>query len=459
MSPRCVLNCSSATRHGVCHLSAHGRDRRSARTGRCSSLRRPSSVVPAEDALSWLKLKEGWKKLSVAALAALAVSVPLRASAVSEENLLYLEAWRAVYQAYVDGTYNGQNWFKVKDRALKSYQMNTRKDTYAAIENTLSTLDDPYTKLLDPSKYAFITGNKKGNSISGVGIEIAYPKDKATEGLLVVNTQPGSPADRSGVKSNQVLLQIDEKSTSGMSLYEAAALLKGGEGTSVSIKIREQGSSTSTTTTTYDLKRAPLSRTAVSSTFCSLDSPTGYIRLGSFSDQTDLEVRQAVKNLKSDGASRYVLDMRNNGGGSFDAGVNVARVFMNDGVIVNIADSKGIKDYFEAKNAAEDASSPLTVVVNGGTASAAEVLAGALKDNKRATLVGEKTFGKGLIQTLVKLSDGSGVAVSVAKYQTPNEIDINKIGIMPDTVLDQLPSISDDPCVITEAALNLPAVR
>lgn len=275
----------------------------------------------------------------------------------------------------------------------------------------------------------------------------------------MVNTQQGSPAAAAGIQSNDILVQIDETSTKGMSIYEAAGLLKGEKGTTVTAVVRNEGGSVST----YKLEREILSRTNVSSAFCSLEGsnsssnssrPAGYIRLGSFSDETDLEVRKAVKAMKSDGASQYVLDMRNNGGGSFNAGVNVARVFINEGVLVNIADNKGIKDYFEAQNAAEDASSPLTVVVNGGTASAAEVLAGALQDNKRATLVGEKTFGKGLIQTLVRLSDGSGVAVSVAKYQTPNGTDINKKGIMPDTVLDEIPSISDDPCTIAKSVLK-----
>ncbi|QDZ20706.1 C-terminal processing protease [Chloropicon primus] len=386
----------------------------------------------------------------VAAAAGLVAAVPLYANAVTEENLLYLEAWRAVYQAYYDGTYNSQNWFKLKEKTLKEYSMTTRKDTYAAIESNLSLLDDPYTKLLEPSKYAFITGNKKGGSVSGVGLEIAYPKNKSEEGILVVNSQAGSPAERSGIKSNELLLEIDGSPTSGMSLYEAASLLKGEKGTVVRVKVRDQENNVAS----LDLERDALTRKNVGSNFCALDSPTGYIRLSSFSDETDLEVRKAVQELQSKGIQEYVLDLRNNGGGSFNAGVNVARVFMNEGVIVNIADSKGIKDYYEAKNAAEDSSSRLTVLVNGGTASAAEVLAGALQDNKRAVLVGEKTFGKGLIQTLVKLSDGSGVAVSVAKYQTPNEIDINKKGIMPNVVKDDLPLLSDEPCTIAKAALE-----
>ena len=341
-----------------------------------------------------------------------------------------------MYQAYYDGTYNGQNFLRLKERTLKEYKMQSREETYAAIESNLSTLGDPYTKLLDPSKFAFVTGSKKGGQSSGVGIEIAYPKDRSVEGLLVVNTQPGSPAERSGILPNQLLVQIDSSPTAGMSIYEAAGLLKGEKGTVVSVLVRDEKTSG---VRTVELTRDALRRTNVGSKFCEAGEaggePSGYIRLSSFSDETDLEVRKAVRDLKSQGSAEYFLDLRNNGGGSFDAGVNVARIFIDQGTIVNIADAKGIKDYYDAKNAAEDSSTPLTVLVNGGTASAAEVLSGALQDNKRAVLVGERTFGKGLIQTLVRLSDGSGVAVSVAKYQTPNEVDINKKGITPDVVV------------------------
>ncbi len=346
--------------------SKEGRDEGRAAPARGESPRQPrermAGATLMERAREWVYQGFGVRKLPLAAaVIAFAASVPLHANAITEENLLYLEAWRAVYQAYYDGTYNGQNWFKLKERTLKENGMQSRKETYAAIESNLSTLGDPYTKLLDPSKYAFITANKKGGKVSGVGLELAYPKEgSGDEGILVVNTQPGSPAEKSGVASNDILLQIDDRPTAGMSLYEAAALLKGEQGTHVSVKVRRGGdgppSSSSPGADTLDLERTALRRQAVSSNFCDLgataaDAGTsesgagqraaGYIRLSSFSDLTDVEVRAAVSRLKSEGVSNYVLDMRNNGGGSFESGVNVARIFINEGVIVNIADSKG----------------------------------------------------------------------------------------------------------------------
>lgn len=164
-------------------------------------------------------------------------------------------------------------------------------------------------------------------------------------------------------------------------------------------------------------------------------SKLGYIRVATFSRQTTEKVRAALQDLTAKGADRLVLDVRNNGGGLFPSGVEVARMLINKGDIVLIADSDGVRDIYEADGGALDTSTPLVVLVNRGTASASEVLSGALKDSKRAVIAGEKTFGKGLIQTLVELSDGSAVAVTVAKYQTPAGIDINKIGIAPDVVL------------------------
>jgi carboxyl-terminal processing protease len=192
------------------------------------------------------------------------------------------------------------------------------------------------------------------------------------------------------------------------------------------------------------------------------NSKLGYIRIATFSKQTVEKFQDALTNLKSQGVDRIVLDVRNNGGGLFPAGVEVGRMLINKGDIVLIADSNGVRDIYEADGHPLDDQTPLVVLVNRGTASASEVLSGALKDNGRAVLAGENTFGKGLIQTLVELSDGSAVAVTVAKYQTPAGIDINKIGISPKIVLDAealtaLPFNGQEFCkyASTDAAPNL----
>jgi carboxyl-terminal processing protease len=160
----------------------------------------------------------------------------------------------------------------------------------------------------------------------------------------------------------------------------------------------------------------------------------GYIRLTQFNANATTEVKKAIEKLESQGASAYVLDLRNNPGGLLQAGVDIARDWIDEGTIVYTVNRQGTLDSYEAAETALT-SDPLAVLVNGGTASASEILAGAIQDDERGLIVGEKTFGKGLIQSLFDLSDGSGLAVTVAKYETPSHRDINKLGIMPDRVV------------------------
>jgi carboxyl-terminal processing protease len=158
--------------------------------------------------------------------------------------------------------------------------------------------------------------------------------------------------------------------------------------------------------------------------------------LSQFSANASQEVGQAIKKLQTQGAKAYILDLRNNPGGLLQAGIDIARLWLPEGTIVYTVNRQGIQDSFTAEGEAlTDA--PLVVLVNQGTASASEILAGALQDNGRAILVGEKTFGKGLIQSLFELSDGAGLAVTVAKYETPSHKDIHKLGIVPDQVVVQ----------------------
>merc|ERR1719181_1746823 len=363
---------------------------------------------------------------------------------IAEENLLFLEAWRAVDKAYVDKTFNGRPWLRLREAALKKEPMTTRQETYAAIAKLLATLDDPFTRLIEPAKYEVLKEGTSG-AVTGVGLEFGYGAGDQSAALVVVAPRVGSPAEAAGIKPLDVIAEIDGASTDGVTIYEAAQLLQGASGTSVSLGIRHPGSPA---VERYDLQRAVVKLNPVQAAMCvpagadaAASPPTGVIKLSQFTTTAALEFKKAYKALQGEGAARFVLDLRNNVGGSFPAGVGIGRALLNEGVIVNIADSDGIRDFYEANKTALDAASPLAVFVNGGTASASEVLSGALQDQKRATIVGERTYGKGLIQTLVNLSDGSGLAVTVAKYQTPNERDINKVGITPDVPLP----VSDRP--------------
>ncbi len=164
--------------------------------------------------------------------------------------------------------------------------------------------------------------------------------------------------------------------------------------------------------------------------------PLGYIRLTQFNANASIKLASAIADLEKKGAAAYILDLRNNPGGLLQAGIEIARDWLDSGTIVYTVNRQGIQGSFTANGTALT-KDPLVILVNRGSASASEILAGALKDNGRATLVGETTFGKGLIQSLFELSDGSGLAVTIAKYETPNHQDINKLGIKPDQIIPQ----------------------
>jgi carboxyl-terminal processing protease len=347
------------------------------------------------------------------------------ASAFTEEQKIFSQAWRIVSQAYVDDSFNHQNWWALREKTLKQ-RLDNRDATYAAIQKMLESLDDPFTRLLKPSQYRSLQVNTSGE-LSGVGLQIAI--DAETGELEVVAPIAGSPADQAGIQPRDRILEIDGALTSQLTLDEAAVRMRGPVGTMVTLRIQGKNGEPKLIELVRD-------RIALNPVYAVLDSapegvPVGYIRLTQFSANAPTEVADAISRLKEQGAQAYILDLRNNPGGLLQAGIEIARYWLNEGTIVYTVNRQGTLGSFEDDGPAltED---PLVVLVNQGTASASEILAGALQDNHRAQLVGEKTFGKGLIQSLFDLSDGSGLAVTVAKYETPNHRDIHKLGIKPD---------------------------
>ena len=347
------------------------------------------------------------------------------ASAFTEEQKIFSQAWRIVSQAYIDDTFNDQNWWALREKTLKQ-RLDNREATYAAIQKMLESLDDPFTRLLKPNQYRSLQVNTSGE-LSGVGLQIAL--DAETGELEVIAPIAGSPADQAGISPRDRILEIDGVLTSELTLDEAASRMRGPIGTTVTLKIQGDDGEPKSIELVRD-------RIALNPVYAVLDTPpdsapVGYIRLTQFSANAPAEVADAINQLEEQGADAYVLDLRNNPGGLLQAGIEIARLWLDKGTVVYTVNRQGMLGSFEANGPAltED---PLVVLVNQGTASASEILAGALQDNGRAKLVGEKTFGKGLIQSLFDLSDGSGLAVTVAKYETPNHHDIHKLGITPD---------------------------
>jgi carboxyl-terminal processing protease len=396
--------------------------------------------------VNWVKrwARLGGQILSVALLMVVLSGLAAPAAqALTEDQRLVNEVWRIIDRAYVDSTFNHQNWWGIREKVLKK-NLKDRATTYGEIQTMLALLDDPFTRLLRPDQYRSLKTSTSGE-LTGVGLQIALEAE--TKQLQVISPIAGSPAEKAGIQAMDLILNIDGEPALGLSLDEAAERMRGKLGSVVQLQIQRARSATAPQTADrqqpdirdYDLVRDRIElNPVVSDLRQEAGGKVGYIRLTQFNANATAEVASAIRQLESQGAAGYVLDLRNNPGGLLQAGVDIARDWLDEGTIVYTVNRQGTLDSYEAAGAALT-DDPLVVLVNPGTASASEILAGALQDNHRGVILGEKTFGKGLIQSLFDLSDGSGLAVTVAKYETPDHRDINKLGIMPDQVVELRP--------------------
>ncbi len=337
------------------------------------------------------------------------------------------EVWQIINRTYVDATFNQVDWQKVRSEYLqKSYK--DKEEAYKAIREMLAKLEDPYTRFMDPEEFKNMQIDTSGE-LSGVGIQLT--KDEEKDQLIVVSPIEDSPAYEAGILAQDVIVKIDGKSTKGMSLEDAVKLIRGKVGTKVTLTIKR-----GTKETDYTLARARIelhpvrSRTDNTST-----GKIGYIRLNQFSSQAGEEMKQSIEKLEADNVKGYILDLRSNPGGLLYSSVDIARMWLDDGLIVSTVDRQGVTERQKANHTALT-EKPLVVLVDGGSASASEILSGALQDQGRAVIVGNKTFGKGLVQSVRGLGDGSGLAVTIAKYLTPSGKDINKEGIHPNVEVE-----------------------
>lgn len=337
------------------------------------------------------------------------------------------EVWQLIDRNYVDATFNQVDWEAVRAEYLgRSYS--DQESAYGAIREMLEQLEDPYTRFMDPQEFRNMQIDTSGE-LTGVGIQIS--QDEETNEILVVSPIEDTPAFEAGIRAQDVITAIDGESTEGMDLNEAVNRIRGPVGSQVQLTIRRDDQ-----TLDFDLARARIEIHPVRYAYQEgPDGPIGYIRLTQFSANAADEMREAIEDLESQEVTGYVLDLRSNPGGLLYSSIDIARMWLDDGTIVSTVDRQGVTDEEAANNRALT-DKPLVVIVDGGSASASEILSGALQDNERAVLVGTRTFGKGLVQSVRSLSDGSGVAVTVAKYLTPSGRDINKYGIDPDIELE-----------------------
>ena len=334
--------------------------------------------------------------------------------------------WQIVYRDFLDsnGKFQKSNWINLRKEVLsKTYS--DSNEAYDAIRDMLSNLDDSYTRFLEPKEFNQMRIDTSGE-LTGVGIQIV--KDKASDDLIIISPIEGTPAFDAGIKARDKILSIDDISTEGMNIEEAVKLIRGQRGTKVKLEILRGSQSFFKT-----LSREKIEIKSVSSKVNQSKNGLliGYVRIKQFNANASKETRDAIKDLETKKVAGYVLDLRSNPGGLLESSIDISRHFINKGVIVSTVSKDGLKETKKGNGQALT-KKPLVVLVNEGSASASEIVSGAIKDNKRGKLVGKKTFGKGLVQSMRTLVDGSGLTVTVAKYLTPNGTDINKSGIIPD---------------------------
>lgn len=320
---------------------------------------------------------------------------------------------------------------------VEMFPLRSADAAYNKIGAMLSTLGDPFTRIISPKEYQSFRIGSDGN-LQGVGLFInAEPK---TGHLVVLFCVDDSPAARAGIHEGDELIEIDGEILEGVGSEVAAQKLRGRAGTTVTVKVHSgtDGGSASTVRE-VKLPREYIKLSPVSTAVIPHRMPdgsitkTGYVKLSAFSQNAAADVESAIQEMERQDVRSYILDLRDNPGGLVKAGLDVAQMWLDgDETLVNTIDRDGNLQPINMIDGHAITHDPLVVLVNEGSASASEILAGALHDNGRAILVGNKTFGKGKIQSVMELHDGSALFVTVAKYLSPSLHDIDQVGITPD---------------------------
>ena len=292
-----------------------------------------------------------------------------------------------------------------------------------SLKGMVNSLGDPYSVYLDPKMYSELMLETKG-SFGGVGIVLGV-KDKQ---LTVVAPIEGTPAETAGILSGDLIVKIDGQDTKDMALDEAVGKIRGKEGSKVTLTIQRTGQEAEE----YSLTRATIVLKSVSGKI--LENGIGYIRLSMFSETTGNDFTQKMSELTEQGMTSLILDLRNNPGGLIGESVKVARLLVPQGPIVSVIGKDGERE--TSQSYLEKTPLPLVVLINGGSASASEIVAGAIQDTSAGKLIGVKTFGKGSVQRIIPLDKDSAVKITIAEYHTPKDRSIHGKGIEPDIVVE-----------------------
>ena len=322
---------------------------------------------------------------------------------------LFWDAWSLIHEKYVD-----------KDK------LDTQNLVYGAIEGMINATGDPFTNFLKPDLSKKFREEIKGE-FGGVGIEIGMRKNE----LTVISPIKDSPADKVGIKAGDKIIKIDDKDATGITIQEAVSLIRGKKGTSVTLVIFRNGLSK---TQEFKIIRDTIRIPTVDLKFIGDNESIAYLQVYSFNENVDADFRKAAQQILASRADRIILDLRNNPGGLLDSAIYLASWFLSENDTVTIEKfGDGRQEIFKAENIGSLKHLPIVILVNKGSASASEILAGALKDNRKISVIGEKSFGKGSVQEVFNMTDSkSTLKITIAKWLTPNGTSINDNGIDPD---------------------------
>jgi carboxyl-terminal processing protease len=318
-------------------------------------------------------------------------------------------------------------WDLVKEKHIDKDKLDAQKMVYGAINGFLKATGDPYSTFFDPTESKSFS-EEIGGSFEGIGAELGIKDDI----LTVIAPLDGSPSQKAGLRAGDKILKIDGKTTTDFTTYQAVDLIRGKKGTTVTLTILHPGEQETkdvvVTRDTIDVKSVKLEFK---------DDEIAIIKITKFGDNTDKEFNDALSKITAENTKGIIIDLRNNPGGLLDKSVNIASKMIPKGkVVVTEEDSMGNKESLKTEGGDRLSSVPTVVLINEGSASAAEILAGALRDDQGLTLIGKKSFGKGSVQQLIDLPGGSSVKITIAKWLTPNGDYIMEKGISPDVEVD-----------------------
>lgn len=333
----------------------------------------------------------------------------------SEEIVETLDQYRRIIDKYYLGDIDEE---KLKEGAISGY---------------IEGLGDEYTEYISKEDMADYMADTMGNFV-GVGIYMV--QDTETNRIMVLSPIKGGPAEKAGLQPGDYIISVDGVEYSGEQMTEASNNIKGEEGTTVKIEILRGNETLNFELTRENIKVNPVEGEV-------LEDDIGYITFSSFDEGTADEFKSKIEELQGQGITSLIIDLRNNGGGIVDEALNIANYILDKDSVILYEVNKSNEEEVEKTTDDPIINMPIVVLTNGNTASSSEILAGALKDHGKATIVGTKTYGKGVIQQIITLSDGSGLKITSEKYLTPNRTEINKVGIEPDEEVELPDSVTN----------------